>query len=363
MRAVFYDFKINVMKKIDNIKIALSSTINEALKIIDNGRMQIALVVDEKNMLLGTLTDGDIRRGLLNGLDLNSSIENIIFKKPITALSSYTKEEILKLAISKNLNQIPIVDDSNKVLGIYEIKHIIKQKKKLNKVVLMVGGTGKRLMPLTKNIPKPMLKIGNKPILQIIIENFASYGFANIVMCVNYKLKIIQNYFGDGSKFGVNIQYIEEEKKMGTAGSLSLLEKSLHEPFFVMNGDLLTTLNFEKMLDFHLENKSQATMGVRQFKIEIPFGVVNLENEKILFIEEKPVHTFFINAGIYILEPECLNLIPNKFYDMTTLFKKMVSSKKKIISFPLSEYWIDVGRLADYRKANDDYHSIFNNIE
>lgn len=351
------------MKQIDNIKISMSSTINDALRVIDIGRMQIALIVDEKDILLGTLTDGDIRRGLLNGLDLNSPIENIIFKKPTVAKENDSKKKILNLALSKNLRQIPIVDKNNKILGIHEIEEFIKPKKKLNKVVLMVGGIGERLRPLTENTPKPMLQVGNRPILHTIVEKFSNCGFADIVMCVNYKSKIIQDYFGDGKKFGVNIEYVQEDQKMGTAGALSLLKDKLNEPFFVMNGDLLTTLDFEKMLDFHLDNNSKATMCVRQYKFEIPFGVVSLNNENIVSLEEKPIHNFFVNAGIYVLDSECLELIPNKFYNMTSLFEKMVSNGKKTISFPMKEYWIDIGRLIDYEKANSEYHSIFNEIK
>jgi dTDP-glucose pyrophosphorylase len=351
------------VKQIDNIKISMSSTINDALRVIDIGRMQIALIVDEKDILLGTLTDGDIRRALLNGLDLNSPIENIIFKKPTVAQEKDSKEKILNLALSKNLRQIPIVDNNNKILGIYEIEEFIKPKKKLNKVVLMVGGIGERLRPLTENTPKPMLQVGNRPILHTIVEKFSNCGFVDIVMCVNYKSKIIQDYFGDGKKFGVNIEYVQEDQKMGTAGALSLLKDKLNEPFFVMNGDLLTTLDFEKMLDFHLDNKSKATMCVRQYKFKIPFGVVSLNNENIVSLEEKPIHNFFVNAGIYVLDSECLEFIPNKFYNMTSLFEKMVSNRKKTISFPMNEYWIDIGRLVDYEKANSEYHSIFNEIK
>ena len=215
------------MKNIQNIKLFKSSTIKEALEIINKAAMQIALIVDEKDKLLGTLTDGDIRRGLLKGLDLSNSIEPLIFKTPTIAKISDTREEVLKLALSKKLHQIPIVDDSGKVLGIQEIEELVKPKEKTNKVILMVGGLGTRLRPLTESTPKPMLKVGNKPILQTIVGKFADYGYTNIVMCVNYKSHIIQDYFGDGSEFGINIEYVSEEKRMGTAGALSLLQEKL----------------------------------------------------------------------------------------------------------------------------------------
>jgi UTP-glucose-1-phosphate uridylyltransferase len=321
-----------------NINISKGATIREALEIIQKGTMQIALIVDEKNMLLGTLTDGDIRRGLLKGLSLNNTIESLIFKMPTVAKISDTKDEILKLALSKKLRQIPIVDDSGRVIGIQEIEELLKIKEKPNKVVLMVGGLGTRLRPLTKNTPKPMLKVGNKPILQTIVEKFADYGYINIVMCLNYKSHVIKDYFGGGSEFGVNIEYILEEQRMGTAGALSLLEEKLTEPFFVMNGDLLTNLNFEKMLAFHENRRADATMCVREYDIEVPYGVVNIDNENIISIEEKPVHSFCVSAGIYILDPDCINLIPrNEFYDMPSLFEKMILNNKKMISFPLQE--------------------------
>jgi len=348
------------MKSIQNIKLNKNATIKEALKIIDSGAMQIALVVDDNDTLVGTLTDGDIRRGLLKGLDLDSSIESIIFKTPTIATISDTKEEILKIALSKKLHQIPIVDAGGKIVGIQEIDELIKPKEKTNKVVLMVGGLGTRLRPLTEDTPKPMLKVGDKPILQTIVEKFAEYGYTNIVMCVNYKSHVIQDYFGDGSKFGVSIEYILEEQRMGTAGALSLLKEKPTEPFFVMNGDLLTNVNFEHLHDFHLSNNSLGTMCVREYDFQVPYGVVNIEDSKITSIEEKPVHKFFVSAGIYMLSPEILKYIPqNQFYDMPTLFEKLISENKSAISFPLREYWLDIGRMEEYKKANDEYDEVF----
>lgn len=348
------------MKNIQNIKLTANATIKESLKIIDGGAMQIALIVDENDKLLGTLTDGDIRRGLLKGLDLNSSIESIIFKTPTIAKISDTKEEILKLALSKKLHQIPIVDDNGKIVGIQEIDELIKPKCKTNKVILMVGGLGTRLRPLTENTPKPMLKVGNKPILQTIVEKFAEYGYVNIIMCVNYKSHVIQDYFGDGSAFGVNIEYVLEEQRMGTAGALSLLKEKPTEPFFVMNGDLLTNVNFEHLHNYHVSNISMGTMCVREYDFQVPYGVVNIEDSKILSIEEKPVHKFFVSAGIYMLSPEILQYIPqNEFYDMPTLFEKIINEKKNAISFPLREYWLDIGRIEEYKKANEEYDEVF----
>lgn len=348
------------MNQIDNIKLTPTSTIKEALKIIDSGAMQIALVVDEEDKLIGTLTDGDIRRGLLNGLDLNNSIESIIFKTPTVANITDTKEDILKKALAKKLHQIPVLDEHGRVIGIKEIEELVKPSIKSNKVVLMVGGLGTRLKPLTDSTPKPMLKVGNKPILKTIVEKFAEYGYINIIMCVNYKSHIIQDYFGDGSEFGVNIEYVFEEQRMGTAGALSLLKQNPSEPFFVMNGDLLTNVNFEHLHDYHMSHDAMATMCVREYDFQVPYGVVNIQDSKILSIEEKPVHKFFVSAGIYMLSPEVLEYIPeNQFYDMPTLFEKLIEKRENTISFPLREYWLDIGRMEEYEKANSEYHEVF----
>lgn len=348
------------MKSLDKIKITAQSTVREALKIIDGGAMQIAIVVDENDRLVGTLTDGNIRRGLLNNLSLDDCIESIIFRTPTIATLSDTKEEILQKALGKKLHQIPIVDDQNRVVGIEEIEQLVRPHIKQNIVVLMVGGLGSRLRPLTEDTPKPMLKVGNKPILQTIVEKFAEYGFINIVMCVNYKSHIIQDFFGDGSAFGVNIDYILEEQRMGTAGALSLLRSVPKEPFFVMNGDLLTNVNFEHLLDYHISQNSMATMGVREYDFQVPYGVVNVEGSRILSIQEKPIHKFFVSAGIYMLSPETLNMIPqNEFYDMPTLFEVLIKEDKRTISFPIREYWLDIGRMEEYERANSEYSGVF----
>lgn len=349
------------MKSIEKIKLNPLATIREAIEVIDKGSMQIALVVDHQNKLIGTLTDGDIRRGLLDGLTLESTIESIIFRTPTIAKVGASKKEILNLATAKKLHQIPIVDDEGKVVGIEEIDELVKPEQRSNKVVLMAGGLGTRLRPLTEHKPKPMLEVGNKPILQTIIEHFASYGFRDFVIVVNYKSHVIQEYFNDGSNLGVNIEYIQEEKRLGTAGSLSLLKEIPEEPFFVMNADILTNLNFLHLYNYHVSSNSVATMCVREYEIQIPYGVINIDNTKILSIEEKPIHKFFINAGIYVLSPEVLGYLPKKaYFDMPLLFEKLIKDGKNVISFPIRELWIDIGHMEEYKKANEIYKELFN---
>jgi len=348
------------MKNIDRLKLTASSTIKEALQIIDQGALKFAIVVDSKDKLLGTITDGDIRRAILGGKDITESIEDIYFKEPTVVTVSHTKEEIINLCTSKKIYQIPVVDNDGKVIGIDLLDELLKPKAHPNKVILMVGGLGTRLRPLTENTPKPMLHVGGKPILQTIVEKFVSYGFVDITMCVGYKSKIIQDFFGDGGRFGANIEYVLEEKRMGTAGALSLLPKNPTEPFFVMNGDLLTNVNFEHLLEFHVTDNATATMCVREYDFQVPYGVVHMKDGKIYSIEEKPIHKFFVSAGIYMLNPETIDLVPkNEFYDMPTLFEKLIARKYNTVSFPLREYWLDIGRLEEYEKANQEYHEVF----
>lgn len=349
------------MKKIENIILGTNSTIKEALEIIDSGAMKIALVLDGDNKLLGTISDGDIRRGLLNGLTLTDSIEPVIFRNPTVCSINDSKEDILEIAVEKKIYQIPIVDLNGVLVGIDEIDELLTPPKYSNKVILMAGGLGSRLRPLTDEMPKPLLEVGNKPILETIIGNFSKYGFKHVILSVNYKSQMIEDYFGDGSRFGVEIEYVHEDKRMGTAGALSLMKEQLTEPFFVMNGDLLTNVNFEHMIEYHLSNRSVATMGVREYDFQVPYGVVNIDGYQVKSIVEKPVHKFFVSAGIYMLNPECLSYIPHEqYYDIPSLFEKMIEDDQSIVSFPIHEYWLDIGHMDDFHRAQNEAESVFN---
>lgn len=348
------------MRDIQDILVTPDITIKRVLEIIDKSSKQIALVVDKEQKLLGTVSDGDIRRGFLRGVSLEDSIETIYFRSPTVANINDTKNSIIRLSTSKKIHQIPLLNDRGVVVGLDILDELVSHKKRLNKVILMVGGLGTRLKPLTDNMPKPMLSVGNKPILQTIVEKFAEYGFTNIVMCVNYKSNIIQKHFGDGSAFGVEIEYVLEEKRMGTAGALSLLNEKPNEPFFVMNGDLLTNVNFEHLYQYHISTNSIATMCVREYDFQVPYGVVNIKDNKITSIKEKPIHKFFVSAGIYILNPEVLQYIQqNEFYDMPTLFEKLIELEQNTLSFPIREYWLDIGRIEEYERANNEYRDVF----
>lgn len=348
------------MISFNDIIVTHNSKLQDVLRIIDNGSKQIALVVDNAGKLLGTITDGDIRRGLLAGISLTDDIKDIYFKTPTVCHVSDSKEKIYEVALSKSLKQIPIVDGSGVLVGLELFDELLKNSKKANKVVLMVGGLGSRLGDITKSIPKPMLSVGGRPMLEIIISNFAKNGFTDIVLSVNHLSHIIEDYFGNGENFGVNIKYVHEKERMGTAGALSLMRPLLLEPFFVMNGDILTNVNFDNLLDYHLSNNAVGTMCVREYDFQVPYGVVNIENGQISSIDEKPIHKFFVSAGIYMFSPNVLDFIPqNSFYDMPTLFDTMIKAQKNILSFPIREYWLDIGRIADFERANIDYKEIF----
>ena len=347
------------MYKIDEIKINQNASIKEALKVIDKGAIKVAVVLSDDGLLLGMLSDGDIRRALLKGMSLDDSITSIINRDPVVANINDTKERILELANEKKLHQIPIISNG-KLIGIQDIREFLAPKNKPNKVILMVGGLGTRLRPLTNDVPKPMLDVGNKPILHTIVENFAKYGYTDIIMCVNYKSEIIKEYFGNGDKFGVKIEYVLENQRMGTAGALSLLQKRPKDDFFVMNGDLLTNVNFEYLHEYHKDSNACASICIRKYEMQVPYGVVNVRANKVTSIEEKPTQSFFVSAGIYMFSPIVLDFIPKGvFYDMPTLFGELLKQGFAVYPFFIREYWIDIGKMDEYRRANDEYEGVF----
>jgi len=347
--------------KLNEIKISPETSIRQALQVIDTGAMKIALVVDETDRLIGTITDGDIRRGLLRGLGMEDMILDIYNPNPVVTSIHERKEKIIELAVSKRIYQIPLVDDLFRVVELAEIDHLLEREKHANSVVIMAGGQGQRLRPLTNDTPKPMLLVGGKPILETVLHGFHDNGFSNFYISLNYRGIQIKDYFGDGSVFGVKIQYLEEESKMGTAGALSLIGKEQTLPLIIINGDILTRVNFENLLDFHQQNCATATMCIREYGMEVPYGVVGLSQSNIISIEEKPVQQFFVNAGIYVLNPEVLKFIPSGTHiDMTAVFEQLFAAKKAILSYPIREYWMDIGKPEDFRRAETDYKKYFN---
>lgn len=335
-------------------------SIKEAIQILDKSGLQIVLVVNEATELLGTITDGDVRRGILKGISLENPVIQIMNPKPLTAKTNESRQSLLSVMKARGINAIPLVDDQNKVVGLDTLNSLIGTEKRPNHIVLMAGGLGSRLGELTADCPKPMLKVGGKPLLETILDNLIEHGFEKFYISVNHKAEVIRSYFGDGAKWGVKIEYIQETQRLGTAGALSLIPVEPKESILVMNGDLLTKVNFSQLLEFHINNKASATMCVREYDFQVPYGVVKIDKHRILGIDEKPVQKFFVNAGIYALEPAILKDIPaNTFLDMPSLFEKVIQKKEEAVVFPIREYWLDIGQLADYQRANGEYKAIF----
>ena len=340
--------------------ISPESSIREAIQLLDKSAKQIVLVAEDNFALAGTVTDGDVRRGILKGLSLEEPVRKIMNSSPTVARADQGREAILATMKRTALHQIPLVDEHRHVVGLETLDELIQSRTRENIVVLMAGGLGVRLRPLTDGIPKPMLKVGSKPLLETILENFIEYGFTRFYISVNYMADVVKSHFGDGSRWNVEIRYLHEDQRLGTAGALSLLPEKPTAPFFVMNGDLLTKVNFSQLLDFHSDHRAQATMCVREYDFQVPYGVVNLDDHRITGVDEKPVQRFFVNAGIYVLEPKALELISeNTYFDMPTLFERLIERHGETAAFPIREYWLDIGHMADYERANIEFGDVF----
>lgn len=348
------------MKNWEKILIAPHNSIRDALLKIDAVGAQMVLVTDEERKLLGTLSDGDIRRGLLKGLLLSDAVEKCMFRNPYTAKFGDCPDSILANMRRKRLHQMPIVDATNKIVGLEVLDDYLLPAARENWIVLMVGGMGTRLGELTKTTPKPMLNVGDKPLLETIVCNFLDQGFRNFYFSVNYMAEVIEQHFGDGERFGAQIRYLKESKRLGTAGSLSLLPELPVEPLIVANGDLLANIDYAHMLDGHIDTDVVGTMGVSEYEFQIPYGVVREVNGIIHKIEEKPVHKSLISAGVYVLSPSALGFVPNDtFFDMPSLFEALIAQNLKTCTYKVHGYWLDIGRIPDYQKANADIGSVF----
>lgn len=344
------------------ISVGPETTLIDTMETITQGRRQISVVVDRDDRLLGTVTDGDIRRAILGKVDvLEAYVSTVMQTTPVVAQVSDSEEEMIVKMRTHKVRALPVLDTAGRVVSIVHLDSLMEPQAPIeNWVVIMAGGLGKRLRPLTEEMPKPLLPIGSKPLLETIVENFQRYNFRRFYFAVNYKAHLIRNHFGSGEKWNAEIRYLEEEKKLGTAGALRLIEERPKEPIIVMNGDLLTRVDFEALLDFHLQEGAAATMCVREYDFQVPFGVVELEDQCVKSIVEKPVQQFFVNAGIYVLNPDLLDLIPGaEYFDMTTLFENLIADGHRASVFPVKEYWLDVGRIDDLDLARLEYDDVF----
>jgi dTDP-glucose pyrophosphorylase len=339
----------------------VDDTMEMAIRVLNSASLRIVMVADGNNRLLGTITDGDIRRALINKKTMDAAVSEIMFTNPTVGSVDDDRDSILTLMQSRDLLQIPVLDSDGKIVGLETLQQLLDTKKHDNAVFLMAGGFGKRLHPLTTDVPKPLLKVGNKPILETIINQFIDFGFHNFVISTHYKAEMIKDYFGEGSQWGVSINYVYENEPLGTAGALGLLPNDFTDlPMVVMNGDLLTKVNYDRLLAFHEEHGGIATMGVREYDFQVPYGIVRSAEHLVEGIEEKPVHRFFVNAGVYVLSPLLLREIESdKYLDMPHFLESQIRGNHQVNMFPIHEYWLDIGHREEFERAQNDMEDVF----
>ena len=333
----------------------IDSSLQLAIRCLDESGLQIAVVISPDGRMVGTLTDGDIRRGLLRGLTLASQVDDIIHREPLVVPPQWGRDTVLQLMQANKVHQLPVVDEQRHVVGLHLWDDLLAPAQRPNTMVVMAGGRGTRLLPHTEHCPKPLLPVGGKPMLEHIIERARVEGFQHFVLAIHYLGHMIEEHFGDGAKWGVAIEYLREQVPLGTAGALGLLRQRLDAPFLVTNGDVLTDIRYGELLDFHSRHRAAATMAVRLHEWQHPFGVVKTKGVDIIGFEEKPIARSHINAGIYVLEPHALDLLgADEHCDMPTLFERLQEKSERAIVYPMHEPWLDVGRPDDLKLARDN---------
>ena len=342
--------------------LAMTATIQEALSTIDrSGRISLALIVDEHKRLVNTISDGDVRRGLLAGLRLTDPAEKLLPIKaqtphpiPVTALAGTSPATLLDIMRSRSVRQIPLLNESGEVVDIVILQNLLASAPTSVRALVMAGGMGMRLRPLTEDTPKPMLPVGGQPVMERIIHQLRNIGVSDVNITTHHQAEKIVEHFGTGEAFGVSINYVKEEFPLGTGGALGLIQTP-KEPLLVINGDILTQMDFRKMFAYHQEQKAEMTVAVRRYAVEVPYGVVQCRGSAVSGLEEKPTVEFFVNAGIYLLEPSVFGKIPPKrHWNMTDLIQNLLQAGRLVASFPVCEYWLDIGQHEDYAQAQVD---------
>lgn len=343
-----------------NVLLEPVDSIRTALDIINKEALRVALIVDKEERLVGVVTDGDIRRAILAQMDLSSPISQVMNRTPVTANQMQSRSDILVMMKQRSILAVPIIDAQNRLLGLETWENSSAHRRYDNPVFIMAGGFGTRLKPLTDTCPKPMLKIGDKPMLEILIDRFAKAGFHNIYISTHYLPEMITDYFGNGERWGVNIKYVYEASPLGTGGALGLLPEDVTDlPLIMINGDVLTTLDFERMLQYHTSSDAVATMCVRQYEYQIPYGVITGDGEVITEMVEKPIQSYFVNAGIYMLQPHLFKSVTKgQIIDMPTLLEQRIEQGETVRMLPIHEYWLDIGRMDDFQRAQSDIRQL-----
>ncbi|NND91441.1 MAG: CBS domain-containing protein [Granulosicoccus sp.] len=335
------------------IRLSAGDTMQAAIEVLDREAVKIALVVDDTDRLLGTITDGDIRRALLKRLGMDTCVMQVMNANPVSAGTDASRGAVFLQMRRRNLLHMPIVDGASRMVDMKMLQDHLFGEKFANPVLLMAGGFGKRLRPLTDNIPKPLLPMGDKPILEVILEQCVAAGFYNFVISTHYKAEMVREHFRDGSRWGVNVQYAHETTPLGTAGALGLLPENLPElPILVVNGDLVTTVDLDCLLNFHTEQGGVATVCVKEYDYQVPFGVIESDGSRVAAITEKPTFKYFVSAGMYVLEPQAIAAVRNRGYlDMPDFLAECIADQKGVSMFPIHEKWQDIGRINEYEDA------------
>ncbi len=345
--------------RIESLLLNSDASLKDAIYLLEKTDKGIVLVIDKKGILIGTITDGDIRRALLNCFDLKVEVKEVMRRNMIVLneKTEFIQKKAELLMVENNIRQIPVLNNKGMVVDLITYtesgQSIIK---KLPIVVVMAGGLGSRLLPLTEKTPKPMLRLGEQPMLEIVLNNCVRAGLKEFYFAVNHLKEQIIEYFGDGSKWGVDIKYLEEKKPLGTAGALKLLPFENDKPILVLNGDILTNLNVSNLIGFHNKFSSFATVCVREHLEKLAYGVVHLNNELVESIEEKPSFSHYVNAGIYLIDPVVLDfIVKDKPMDMPELLTLLIRNKMQVSACPIHEYWLDVGQPETLSKAKQDW--------
>lgn len=334
-------------------------TVRDALiKLNDLKKNTILIVVDEQERLIGSLTDGDLRRGFIKGLNFDNSLMDYLQPDPLFVYQDELHKTDFNNMRLRNFMVVPIINRERKVVKILNLSEI--QSVVPADVFIMAGGRGQRLMPLTADTPKPMLYVGDKPILEHNIDRLVRYGIKNIYLSVNYLAEKIQDYFKDGSDKGVSINYVHEDKPLGTLGSVKMVEELEHDYVMVMNSDLLTDIDFNGFFQAFIRSGADMAVATTMYNVEVPYGVMEVDNGNFVnALKEKPCYTYYSNAGIYIIKKELLSLVPhNEFYNVTDLMDSIISQGKKLVSFPILGYWLDIGKHNDFVQAQEDIKTL-----
>jgi dTDP-glucose pyrophosphorylase len=347
-------------KSWESVLVAPQTPLSEAIALMDKEGLRIVLVVDDHRRLLGTLTDGDVRRALLHGLPLQHPTIEAMCRTPRVARQDWDRAEIMALLERHELLHAPVLDADERVVGLETLHSLLQRRRFDNPVFLMAGGFGTRLKPLTDDCPKPLVRVGSKPILELILERFVDAGFHRFFVSTHYMPEKIREHFGDGSRWDVSIRYIHEDSPLGTGGALGLLPpESIELPLVMMNADLLTHLDFTRLVEYHNEHPATATLCVTEYTHRVPYGVVRSEHGKLQSIDEKPLQRSLVSAGIYVLSPSLVRSVqPGVAMDMPSLLQSLVERGETVNIFPIHEYWLDIGRMDDLQRARDELDAL-----